>query len=429
MQSFVMNLLICTITMSALSLFYIAVMPLFAKRYSDKSRYYAWLFIVLGFIIPFRAQLRSAIVKVEITIEAMAPVVKIGNYYEAFIGARNTPLPVVSPSVSIWQIMVVVWMVGMIVFLMCHAIKHYRFMKMVKRWSDVVMDEQAVALYWSLKSEMGINKRIDLFTCSCIGSPMLVGFWKPRILIPNLKFYQDELSFILKHELIHFKRKDLWYKSLVLVATAMHWFNPVVYLMAKEIDVLCELSCDADVVQRTNADIRQKYSETIIGVLRYRSKMNTVLSTNFYGGKKGMKKRIFSIMDMGKKKAGLALISSSLLITVFMAIFLTSCSTVSFTGSKDGDESHLIMNYSVMNMELSHMLTLEKDDVIDFEVVNETGKLSIVVQKDKDRPVYTGNKLPTGSFSVTVPESGKYKVSVTGDNAKGSVSAIKRDSN
>jgi len=131
----------------------------------------------------------------------------------------------------------------------------------------------------------------------------MIGFVNPRILLPKSDIEEDELRFILRHELVHYKRKDLWYKCLVLIATAIHWFNPIVYLMAEAIDILCEMSCDAEVIRSTDADTRQHYSETIIGVVKYQSKMKTALSTNFYGGKKGMKNRIFSIMDTGKKRA------------------------------------------------------------------------------------------------------------------------------
>lgn len=116
--------------------------------------------------------------------------------------------------------------------------------------------------------------------------------------------------------MVHFKRKDLWYKSLVLIAAAIHWFNPLIYLIVKAIDIQCELSCDAEVVRNMGADIRLSYSETIIGVVRYKSSIATAFSTNFYGGKKGMKSRIFSIMDTGKKKTGLVILCVALMLTV-----------------------------------------------------------------------------------------------------------------
>lgn len=80
--------------------------------------------------------------------------------------------------------------------------------------------------------------------------------------------------------MVHFKRRDLWYKSLVLAAAAIHWFNFLVYLMVKVIDLQCELYCDAEVVRSKGVDIRRSYDETIIGVVRYHSKLKTVLSTN-----------------------------------------------------------------------------------------------------------------------------------------------------
>ena len=124
---------------------------------------------------------------------------------------------------------------------------------------------------------------------------------------------------------MHYKQKDLWYKCLVLIATAFHWFNPIVYLIAKAIDIQCELSCDEKVVRGTNADIRVYYSETIIGVVRQQYKRKTALSTNFYGGKKGMKNRFLSIMDMSKKKVGVAVLCAALLLTLGTGVvFATS---------------------------------------------------------------------------------------------------------
>lgn len=331
MQSFIITLLICSVTMSLLALFYMAITPLLAKRYSATYRYYTWLVIVTGLTIPFRPHFDNAIVKVDMPSNTVVPNIQVGN------GTPVTPhfnniLTSAFPTISLWQIAAVVWLVGVIVFLAYHAVKHYRFLKLVARWSKNITDEQTLALIQELKSQMGINKKIGLQICDSIGSPMMIGFTHPRILLPKSDFANNELCFILKHEFVHYKRKDLWYKCLVLIATAIHWFNPIVYLMAKAIDIQCELSCDEKVVRGTSADIRLYYSETIIGVVRHQSKLKTALSTNFYGGKKGMKKRIFSIMDMSKKKKGVAVLCAALLLTLGTGFaFATSASASSAT--------------------------------------------------------------------------------------------------
>lgn len=310
MQSFIIKLLTCSVTMSVIALFYIVVTPLLAKRYSAKLRYYAWLVIVIGLIIPFRPQFNNAIVKVTVPSEMITPLVQADNN----MSVKNAMLS--SGSVVWWQAVIIIWVIGMAVFLTYHIVKHYRFMKMVKRWSNSITDGQLFEILQSLKIEMGISKPIKLCLCSCVSSPMMVGLVKPHIILPYMKWDKDELRFIFKHELVHLKRKDLCYKILVLISTSIHWFNPIIYLVTRAIDTLCEISCDAETMQSTNIDTRQHYSETIIRVIKYQSKLKTTLSTNFYGGKKGMKNRISSIMDITRKKVGFVIICIVLIVTV-----------------------------------------------------------------------------------------------------------------
>jgi|GEM_PF-2970517 len=329
MQSFMIALLACSVTMSALALFYMAITPILKKRYSEKGRYYAWLIIVVGLIIPFRPQWSNAIVKIDVpsatttAATSETPTVQTGS--ETFVTipdivnivpGDSPALPPATSSVSWWQIAAAVWLAGVMAFLAYHAVKHYRFLKVAKRWSENVTDEKALALLQSLKSEMGISRKIGLFQNSDMGSPLMYGFVNPRITLPTADMADDELRFILKHELVHYKRKDLYYKLLVLIATAVHWFNPLVYLIARAINAQCELSCDVEIVRNTDADTRQQYSEAIIGVVKFHSKLNTALSTNFYGGKKGMKNRISSIMDTRKKSMGMLIVCLALILSM-----------------------------------------------------------------------------------------------------------------
>jgi beta-lactamase regulating signal transducer with metallopeptidase domain len=341
MQSFINTLLICSITMSALAIIYMASTPLLAKQYSEKGCYYTWLVVVIGLIIPFRPQWGNTIFQAGAMSETVKSIMQTGKQIvsQAIILQKDsipldpvppnqipldptpltpstiltttdtTPLyPTLASNVSWWQIAAIIWLVGLTVFLAYHVIKHWRFTKMVRRWSEKIEDGRTNTFLQGLLSEMKISKPIKLYQCSSIGSPMMIGIINPRILLPRADLAQDELCFVLKHELIHYKRKDLYYKCLVLIATAIHWFNPIVYLIARAIAVQCELSCDAETVRNADVRTRQHYSETIISLMKYRSRIKTVFSTNFNTGRKGMKKRIVSITDMGKKKSGAAII-------------------------------------------------------------------------------------------------------------------------
>ena len=79
MQNFMIALLICSVAMSGLALLYMAATPFLAKRYSEKWRYYAWLIIIVGLIVPFRPQWGDALINVEVPTAAQPPVVQVGG--------------------------------------------------------------------------------------------------------------------------------------------------------------------------------------------------------------------------------------------------------------------------------------------------------------------------------------------------------------
>ena len=303
MRDYMTALIECSVTMSVLVLGFMAITPWLSKRYSAKWLYYVWLVLVLGLIIPFRVHPNTAFIRMNAAPSYIQQIVSgnAGNVVDLTIPTGTAPQGL--PAISWYQIGICLWIAGVFVFIIYHGLKHYRFIRMVNRWGEQP-DAQMLNTLQKIKTDMGITKPVKLWICSCISSPMMIGFLSPVILLPWPDFSANELPYILRHELVHFKRKDLWYKSLVLLATAIHWFNPVVYLMAKAIASQSEISCDAEVVNETDLDTRQRYSETIIGVIKNQSKMQTAFSTNFYGGKKGMKNRIYSIMDTTKKKTG-----------------------------------------------------------------------------------------------------------------------------
>ncbi len=304
METFFVILLQCTLSMSVITLLYAVVLPILSKRYTAKWRYIIWLVIAAGWIFPFRPRVNLSFLPTQIADIPVMPIQPIINAMPTTTVAEET---VNAPAtISVWLVLAVIWILGVGSVVLYHAMRHIRFMKTVRRWSEPIIDLDHLETLDNLKTELNINTQVKLSVCQSIASPMLIGFFSPAILLPPVEIGIDELPFILKHELIHYKRHDLWYKALILAATALHWFNPLVYFMTKSAAVQCEISCDALVLRGADFQQRKQYGETIIGVVRNGAKFRTALSTNFYGGKKGMKNRISSIMDTKRKKAGVA---------------------------------------------------------------------------------------------------------------------------
>ena len=112
------------------------------------------------------------------------------------------------------------------------------------------------------------------------------------------------------------------------------------------------------------------------------------------------------------------------IIGVLIIVFsLSGCGKSSFDGSRIGNDSQFVMEYRIFNTTDEQSLLLDAGDTIRAKAVVDSGRLSIKIQKDSDAPIYENDNIVTSeSFDVEIQESGTYKITVTGEKTKGSVS-------
>lgn len=301
-----------SLQISVIVLLMLLISPVLGRRYSARCRYYVWVVVFVALVLPIRGYLKLNLPQF---LQAMIP----QNQRQVL------PSAVVAGTVAKggwFQHAQLLWAVGVAVFILWHVVAHLRFLSAVKRWSDKVKDPELLKVFEYTKARLNIKKEVQVKRCACIKTPMVVGLVRPVVLLPPESFSLDELRPILKHELVHIKRKDLWYKVMMLLALAVHWFNPFVHFAVKEALNLCEISCDEEVLQGFGTKARAQYGESIIGTIRNRNAYKTALSTNFYSGARGMKKRIHAMMDLRKKR-----FSPVLFLVVFA---ITMCGTTAF---------------------------------------------------------------------------------------------------
>ena len=121
---------------------------------------------------------------------------------------------------------------------------------------------------------------------------------------------------IFRHELIHWRRKDLWYKLLLLAARSIHWCNPPVWWMAKRAERDLEISCDSMAVQGRDAAYRKAYGLMILQEAERSIEKQAALTTCFTDGKRALQERLVEIMNQSKRKKGMALVSVMLVLTL-----------------------------------------------------------------------------------------------------------------
>ncbi len=117
----------------------------------------------------------------------------------------------------------------------------------------------------------------------------------------------------MKHALIHYKRKDLWLNALATLATAIHWFNPVVYFAVRSFKLNFELSCDKEVVHLASRDVRQQYRDLIMRFAQQNKKPVTFIHSKIPFRKAKIEKRVLSILNTRKKRTGITVMVSTLL--------------------------------------------------------------------------------------------------------------------
>lgn len=317
--------------------------PLLNKRYAAKWKYWIWVLLALRLVIPFhgadvgamvdsrlQAGSRSAMRPGEGNTDSLPEQTMPQGRIVIGIPAQMTT-PIAPPSegserhITPLDVAAYIWMAGCLTFILVHLISYIHYKRQALRRGNAVTDNDILRRAYELKRELRIKDSVRIIEYPEAASPMMIGFLEPVLILPEVRYDPVEQYFILKHELVHLKRRDVYVKLLLVAANAVHWFNPLVWIMQKQAAVDMELSCDERVTQGADHAVRKAYTETLLSTLHRRCAGRTVLSTQFYGGKQIMKKRFQNILLKTSKKNGAVILMCSLLLTVSLGT-LVGCS-------------------------------------------------------------------------------------------------------
>jgi len=339
MAQHMFSFLTTSLFMGLIILFILSLRALLPKAFSPKLRYAAWVVILIGLIIPFRPMFGNGLIRLDMpyvpAVGAWNQTSELGNIAiePPLTGDTGQGIAIYEPSVqSMWQtlstvhVLVIAWAAVALAILTYHIWRYIGFKKLIRRWGVAIKDELVLSVLQTIQAEKGIaNKKIGLKKCDFVSTSMIVGFFNPVILLPDKTFDADELELIFRHELIHYKRGDLFIKLLSVIAVSLNWFNPAVYLMSAAIGADCEASCDESVITDVGGENKQFYAEIVMDMIGSKRAGQTALSTCFYGSKNGIKKRMEAIMNASgstKKIAFSALAALALLIILTGSIFV-----------------------------------------------------------------------------------------------------------
>lgn len=336
METFLLNLLKTSLLGSLAILAMLVLKPLWRERYRAKTRCWLWLALAAFLLLPVDFSVKNA------PVQAAPP-----KDYTLFVGTDKTAIqstdnlfgdmaeksgqspaavrdtiiqrPVTNPEqkttryIPVTTILFYGYLAGAAAFLLYQGVSYALFRRTVRRWKRDVSRVDYAAMLSDTARDLGVSAP-EMIVCEAISTPAVTGLLRPRLLLPHEHYDVQELRYILRHELCHLKRRDMLFKLVLLAANAMHWFNPVVYLMLRQADEDIELACDSAATDGLELPERAAYSRTLLAAVQ--SSVRALPATTCFGGTvERLKRRITNVLG-AQKKRGLGVVALVLALTL-----------------------------------------------------------------------------------------------------------------
>ena len=315
----IQGILICTVAMSLIAAAALLISRRLQRKQSASGRCLLWWIIGIGYLIPFKPHPAGAV----------ATVVQYEN--------RGLS-PSFFPSEQ-FVLLFVIWLAGAVICTVRTVSRQAQFSRSITRLRRPA-DAPVQYLSALLCCELGITEHIPVYTVPVIQTPMLTGILHPCILLPEQEFDPAELRLILKHELCHYRRGDLFCKLLWIGCRVIHWFNPLMPLLMQQTEQDCELACDEAVMQNETAESANIYCRSILHAAMRRSGLHSDLTvaTSFSGSKEMLKARLQAILSGGRKRRFLFIAAAAVILTAMTGSILAYAATDAAPAAPDMPE-------------------------------------------------------------------------------------------
>lgn len=336
------NLMQIGLTVSLAALVPLILRRLMKKRYPARMVCVVWAILALRLLIPVQLTLPQAPVQVmprtsyvvqsDQTAFRQAGLPVGQNPTRWVTGTQAETLSAADTgtvkTVDITDILLTLWLAGVIACVLWQGIGYYRLIRSLKGTSRSVERADLHTILQEQCADLVIDREIPLRVSSAADCPMLAGFIHPTLYLPDERISRTDAAFIFRHELTHYKHGDLWLKLLLLAARCLHWFNPLVHLIARFAQEDIEAACDDAVVRGHDGAYRRAYGETILRSAIAQAQKRKALVSCFGDDKKTLMRRFEGLFDKSVKKRGVALV-------VMIALLVGSLSCTIAVGDND----------------------------------------------------------------------------------------------
>lgn len=303
------------------------------KRYRAKTRKIIWIVIAVCLLLP----LNMIVMPYTVTVKVPNVVIK---EYEGHKDTQQKILQSVPKSdyeqkvnkympekeqeksqveITTQKIIFALWLCVSIILAVYYLAGYFLMRHKLKRWSSECQDEEVLKAIRDIASELEMKSipEVHILEYSNQG-PFTTGIIRNVVYLPDENLLENDLYYILKHEFVHCKERDILWKMLFLVVNVVHWFNPFVCIMRKLAENDLEQACDEVVLKGKSAQERREYSEIIMSWVEKSGRRTSPLATSYMAGMIFLKWRFANIFDCEQKKTGIVFVGTMCIITVLI---------------------------------------------------------------------------------------------------------------
>lgn len=248
-----------------------------------------------------------------------------------------------------------------------------RELRLMVESTKPIREGELFALFVCCKAELGIRRRILFDTSILAKSPMTIGFFQNRIILPagiEKTLPSEEIRYILLHELTHCKHRDVAINHLMCLLRILYWFNPMVFFVAKEMRLDRELACDRSVLDNLPEEQHTAYGSTLLHFINTLSRTAALsLATELGGSGRQIKKRVESIAAFVKESWQLRVKSIGIFALAGLLAF-SQLPTVAALAAYDKD-AYRFENRNVVNEDLSAYFEGYEGSFVLYDLVSE----------------------------------------------------------
>lgn len=407
-------LLITSLAGSVLAVVISLLRPVTKKLFGYSWHYYIWLCVLFVMLMPVRfsvntmpaPNIATQTVQTQQTVAGEQP-----ETTENIVQTAPAQKPqLLQKATVIWDriiynrmnILAYLWLTGTIALMLLNVVRYVRLNIKIRKTGEVIYCPETGAY---------TDRKINVRVWENVASPFMTGVFRPTLILPKMELSGEQLDNILRHEMTHFKRNDILYKWFAEFVKCVHWFNPMVWYVSKQIASECEISCDMAVTKNMTDSEEMSYVSTILSLLPTGKSKQLPLTTQMASSKKFLKRRFIMIKNKKTTSRFMSVLSAviaaiMLSTTVFASGVLSDLTTDDYTIeiTNNGEKIELTNKPFIENGEVYVPLR----EVIDKSFSKDDGVTDI--------------KWNDGTIDVTIAyyqgESGMYRLKI-GSNLLG----------